>query len=404
MSIFVKRRKPNVIEGIDNPLEQQVSAPFAEKQGDNSNLLPVSAYSAELRVSDGKSCMNVIPYALATNVDEKENTRRAFGKSKSRKSERIRGIFHEKYGEYREENKGKPGIYEFVRYSGLDYPTLTKLIDTMETEGSVKIIRKGKKKEIELIEDFHVKDSPSRESVGTLSESEIEYPENVKESLGSLLKNPYVGDYLSGLLSNNGSPMKPEVAVRIVGSLPFSGAIDEKILEKMEADPEVLKWFDEASENEQKDKKYKRNKNKGALHHLSRVRHFLLELYDKKVVSYNVEKNEESGWMTYLWRISQSAPAELKELCISEMEEKKRGLEELKEESDELRYFCKENKTHPIIPFGSKSYMGSSNDDFKCETCGSDLVLESGSQIAGSIDKDLENLNKAIKEVEQIKA
>lgn len=339
----------------------------------------------------------------AMPVDEKENTRHAFGKYKSGKSERIRNTFYEKYVEYRRTNKGNPGIYEFVKYSGLDYPTLTKLIDKMKSEGAVRIVRKGNKKEIDIIEDFHIKDSPSQERVETFPENETGYPENAKESFGSLLKNPCVGDYLSGLLSNNGSLMKPEVAVKIVGALPFGGAIDEKILEEMEADPEVLEWFDKASENEQRNKKYKHNKNKSESLRLSKLRHFLLELYDKKVVSYNVETDEGSGWRTYLWRISPSAPAELKKLCISEMEEKKRGLEGLKEESDELIYFCKEDKTHPVIPFGSKSYMGASGGDFKCEACGSDLVLESGSRISDSINRDLEKLNAAICEIGQIK-
>jgi transcription initiation factor IIE alpha subunit len=325
------------------------------------------------------------------------------GKRKRRASEEIRETFSESYTEYREENPGcRPGISEFAEYSGLDYPTLKKLIDKMKDEGGVRIIQKGKKKEICLTENLQA---------GNAASSVSGYSENGRESFTSLLKNSYVKEHLSSLLSNKGSHMGPEgaakkanimpseIAARIVNAIPFSnGKTDEKIVESLEADDEVSKWFKEELENEQKNRKYKSNK-KRASPYLSKVRRYLFELFDKGVVSYNVETDSTDGWRTYLWHIKPSASAGLKKACISKMLEKKESLEGLKGKDDEFNYFCIKDKTHPVISFGSKSFV----DDFKCEACGSGLVLEAGSQISDSIGKDLEKIKNAISEVGQIK-
>lgn len=322
--------------------------------------------------------------------NEKAITSTVFGKRK-RINPGNKDAFLEKYGEYLE-NKGQlPGISEFADYSGLGYQALRKIIDEMKKEGTVNLVRVGKEKKIELM-DSQAKDMQSQKSAAAFSARMPEYSETGKKAFISLLENVHVKDYLSGLLSNNGSSMKPEIAVKIVSAVPFyAGDEDKKIFEELKADCEVSKWFMETPGNKQIKKEKEDSRS------LSKVRHCLFELFDKKIVSYNVEEND--GWRTYLWHISPSAPDALKESCISDIRKRKKSLEGMKQKVEEYAYFCKEDKTHPAIPFGSKSYV----DKFTCEVCGKGLVLESGSRIAETIDADLEKLNAAIGEIEQIK-
>jgi transcription initiation factor TFIIE subunit alpha len=120
---------------------------------------------------------------------------------------------------------------------------------------------------------------------------------------------------------------------------------------------------------------------------LNSVRHTLYTLYEKRLAEYHRIKNNETGWLTYLWQLRTDnifeAIREDMELVLEKLE--RRGKYE--EEND--FFICKDCQVLFTFPQAM-------NLDFNCPSCGkavshfdNDVLLKSLKERIGSIKKSL---------------
>ncbi|RLG22394.1 transcription factor E [Methanosarcinales archaeon] len=118
---------------------------------------------------------------------------------------------------------------------------------------------------------------------------------------------------------------------------------------------------------------------------LNIVRRTLFILYENKLAVYRREKDEESGWLTYYWRLSfENFPKYL------ERERRKllRKLERrLKYEREKVFYVCEECGIR--IPFEEAMDI-----NFLCPNCGGMMVHWDNQQIIDVIEKKISELRK----------
>lgn len=94
---------------------------------------------------------------------------------------------------------------------------------------------------------------------------------------------------------------------------------------------------------------------------LNSVRHTLYTLYEKRLAEYRRIKNNETGWLTYLWHLRME---EIYNIISEEMEgilEKLEARERFEEEND--FYIC---KTCGIL----STFNLAVDDNFECPSCG----------------------------------
>ncbi|HOT93717.1 MAG TPA: transcription factor [Methanoregulaceae archaeon] len=97
---------------------------------------------------------------------------------------------------------------------------------------------------------------------------------------------------------------------------------------------------------------------------LNSVRHTLYTLYERRLAEYRRIKNNETGWLTYLWRLRlDNIPVALAEEMESILE-KLRAREQFEEENDFFR--CAQCGV--LLTFNQAV-----DDDFGCPECGSPL-------------------------------
>jgi len=97
---------------------------------------------------------------------------------------------------------------------------------------------------------------------------------------------------------------------------------------------------------------------------LNSVRHTLYTLYEKRLAEYRRIKNNETGWLTYLWHLRME---EIYDVISEEMErvlEKLEARERFEEEND--FYIC---KTCGIL----STFNQALDDNFQCLSCGQPL-------------------------------
>ncbi|MDI3502923.1 MAG: transcription initiation factor subunit alpha [Archaeoglobi archaeon] len=120
--------------------------------------------------------------------------------------------------------------------------------------------------------------------------------------------------------------------------------------------------------------------------HLNTVRRILYELYERRILFYRRERDEETGWLTYYWRI------DLSEFESHLKDELRRFLRNLKEK---LRY--EEENTFYICPNLCErvKFEEASENEFRCRVCGEMLIYEDNS-------RRLEGLRRCIEDLEAI--
>jgi transcription initiation factor TFIIE subunit alpha len=120
---------------------------------------------------------------------------------------------------------------------------------------------------------------------------------------------------------------------------------------------------------------------------LNSVRHTLYTLYEKRLAEYHRIKNNETGWLTYLWqlRIDHIYDSIREDMAL--VLEKLSRRERFEEEND--FYICKD--CHLIFTFPQAM-----NTDFKCPDCDqpmghfdNEMLLKSLKQRIGDIRKSL---------------
>ena len=120
---------------------------------------------------------------------------------------------------------------------------------------------------------------------------------------------------------------------------------------------------------------------------LNTVRHTLYSLYEKRLAEYHRIKNNETGWLTYLWQLR---PDHIYDAIRDDMGlvlEKLSRREKYEEEND--FFICKD--CHIIFTFPVAM-----NSDFKCPACDqpmghfdNEMLLKALKHRIGSIQKSL---------------
>ncbi|MFW5922333.1 MAG: transcription factor E [Halodesulfurarchaeum sp.] len=116
---------------------------------------------------------------------------------------------------------------------------------------------------------------------------------------------------------------------------------------------------------------------------LNDVRRALFILYENDLASYRRVRDEDSGWLTYLWTFEyEHIPGNLHE----EMERLLKALELRREyERDNEFYLCPTCSIR--FEFGEAMDLG-----FQCPDCGGDLEAMGNDELIGAIDERIEEL------------
>jgi len=121
---------------------------------------------------------------------------------------------------------------------------------------------------------------------------------------------------------------------------------------------------------------------------LNTVRKSLFLLYENKLATYRRQKDEESGWLTYLWRIDLSG---IDKVLESEMRKLLANLERrLEYERNNMFYVC--NICGYKVPFAEAAEMG-----FVCANCSSPLVFEDNTELVEAIEERISKLRETMR-------
>ncbi|MDR5657100.1 transcription factor E [Halodesulfurarchaeum sp. HSR-GB] len=120
---------------------------------------------------------------------------------------------------------------------------------------------------------------------------------------------------------------------------------------------------------------------------LNDVRRALFILYENDLASYRRVRDEDSGWLTYLWTFEyEHIPGNLHE----EMERLLEALEERREyELNNEFYLCPECSIR--FEFGEAMDLG-----FSCPECGSQLEAMGNDELIGAVDERIGELRNEL--------
>ena len=123
---------------------------------------------------------------------------------------------------------------------------------------------------------------------------------------------------------------------------------------------------------------------------LNTVRHTLYTLYEKRLAEYHRIKNNETGWLTYLWQMRMdniyNAIREDMGLVLEKLEKR----EKYEEEND--FYICKECQLLFTFPQAM-------NTDFNCADCGKPLTHFDNEMLLKSLKYRIDAIRKALGQV-----
>lgn len=120
---------------------------------------------------------------------------------------------------------------------------------------------------------------------------------------------------------------------------------------------------------------------------LNSVRHTLYTLYEKRLAEYRRIKNNETGWLTYLWQLRFDNVSRAMEEEIGYILEKLRIREKFEEEND--FYIC---KTCGII----STFNQASGHDFACTECGEQLTHFDNEMLLVALKRRIAALNETL--------
>jgi transcription initiation factor TFIIE subunit alpha len=120
---------------------------------------------------------------------------------------------------------------------------------------------------------------------------------------------------------------------------------------------------------------------------LNDVRRALFILYENDLASYRRLRDEDSGWLTYLWTFEyDNIPEKLEEEMhrLLDALEERRGYE-----LDNEFYLCEQDSLR--FEFGEAMDFG-----FECPNCGTQLVSMDNARLIESMDERIEELREAL--------
>ncbi|PSQ54023.1 transcription factor [Halobacteriales archaeon SW_8_65_20] len=163
-----------------------------------------------------------------------------------------------------------------------------------------------------------------------------------------LLENPVIQKYLHELVGPTGMP---------VAAAPPEGEVtDEELAEELNLE-------------------------------LNAVRRALFILYENDLASYRRLRDEDSGWLTYLWTFEyENIPEQLE----TEMHRLLDALVERREyELENQFYLCEEDSIR--FEFGEAMEYG-----FECPNCGGQLVDMSNARLVDAMDERIDELREEL--------
>ncbi len=122
---------------------------------------------------------------------------------------------------------------------------------------------------------------------------------------------------------------------------------------------------------------------------ISEIRSSLNHLLSYGIVSYNREKDEKTGWYTYMWKLNPSKAA------YNILNKKKSGLETLRNKLTQdgaVFYSCDKNCDY-------LEFEEALNNSFKCPTCERKLKYVEPSPKIKQLNKKIEYLDKLYNQV-----
>jgi transcription initiation factor TFIIE subunit alpha len=121
---------------------------------------------------------------------------------------------------------------------------------------------------------------------------------------------------------------------------------------------------------------------------LNDVRRALFILYENDLATYRRLRDEDSGWLTYLWTFEYD---DIPERLEEEMERLLGALEERRDyERDHEFYLCETDSVR--FEFGEAMEFG-----FQCPNCGDELVSMGNDRLVEAIDMRIESLREELR-------
>lgn len=120
---------------------------------------------------------------------------------------------------------------------------------------------------------------------------------------------------------------------------------------------------------------------------LNSVRHSLYTLYEKRLAEYRRIKNNETGWLTYLWQIRlDQIPVAIREDLETILDKLERR-ERFEEEND--FYICKDCGI--ILPFAKAM-----DNEFKCFECDNPIAHFDNDALLAALKQRISEIRKSV--------
>jgi transcription initiation factor TFIIE subunit alpha len=115
---------------------------------------------------------------------------------------------------------------------------------------------------------------------------------------------------------------------------------------------------------------------------LNVVRKTLYILYENRLADYRRERNEETGWLTYLWRMDLEKINQILRL------ETKKLMENLQRRFD----FERNNVFYACESCGRFKFESAMETNFKCPNCGKDLHNQDNADVIKALEERISKL------------
>jgi len=121
---------------------------------------------------------------------------------------------------------------------------------------------------------------------------------------------------------------------------------------------------------------------------LNTVRHALYNLYEKRLAEYRRIKNNETGWLTYLWTMRmENIPSVLKSEMVVVKEKLTARLE-----------YDRKNDFYQCSNCGQMlTFTDAMNVNFECPQCGESMSHFDDELLLSALEKRINELNKELK-------
>lgn len=123
---------------------------------------------------------------------------------------------------------------------------------------------------------------------------------------------------------------------------------------------------------------------------LTAVRRVLYTLYENRIAEYRTERDDNSGWITYLWRFNRD---NIKKIMEEEADGMLQGLNiQLEEERKGVFYQCNCQRV---------LFEEAAAEDFWCDECGSNFEYVDNEHQIKELEEKIEEIEKWMREIKK---